>query len=111
MWGKELEELYNYSKEKGIVIASYAGLAPLTKEPEGPLKKILPEIRERVQKAYGGHTVTEGQILLKWLKQKNILIVTWVFSPLLAAAKLSLIFGGYVEPRARRLGLRSIWIP
>ncbi|KZP19559.1 Aldo/keto reductase [Athelia psychrophila] len=75
VWGKELKELYTYSKQRGIVTASYSGLAPLTKEPEGPLKKILPGIRERVEKDYG-KPVTEGQILLKWLKQKDILIVT-----------------------------------
>jgi len=72
---KEHREVYEFSKSEGIVTASYGGLAPLTKVPDGPLKNILPTIRERVEKTYG-KPVTEGQILLKWLKQKGILVVT-----------------------------------
>lgn len=69
--------MYNYAKDNNIIIASYGGLVPLTKAAakDGPLKDILPKIRERVEKTYGKQ-VTEGQILFKWLEQKGILIVT-----------------------------------
>lgn len=47
---------------------------------KGPLDDVLPKIRERLQKT-AGHSVKEvtaNHVLIKWLKQKNILVVTLV---------------------------------
>ena len=55
--------------------SSYAGLTPIFRAQGGPLTDVLPDIRERLEKERG-EPVTQGQVLLKWLQQKGILIVT-----------------------------------
>ncbi|KZP19554.1 Aldo/keto reductase [Athelia psychrophila] len=72
---KASQGLYELSEQENIKLASYAGLSPLIRAQNGPLKGIVPGIRERLEKNYG-KPVTEGQVLLKWLNQKGIIIVT-----------------------------------
>jgi len=72
---KESEALIKFNREHGIVTASYGGLTPLFRAQGGPLDTVLPSIRERLEKEYG-QPVTEAQVLIKWLQQKDILVVT-----------------------------------
>ncbi|KAG6860950.1 hypothetical protein C0995_005614 [Termitomyces sp. Mi166 len=72
---KAAEPIVKFSKEKGIVIASYGGQTPVARVPGGPVDEVLVRIRERIQTTYG-QSVTHGQILSKWLIQKDIIVVT-----------------------------------
>jgi diketogulonate reductase-like aldo/keto reductase len=71
---KATEPIVDFCQEHNIVIASFGGLTPIVRT-KGPLDTILPTIRGRLEKTRG-EPVTEGQVLLKWLQAKNILIVT-----------------------------------
>lgn len=72
---KAAERTVNFCREHNIVIASFGGLTPIVRVTDGPISTVLPVIRERLEKMRG-KPVTEGQVLLKWLQVKNILIVT-----------------------------------
>lgn len=67
----------NFCKKHGIVVASYAGQAPIVRPPEKPqsLDSVLSAIRERLEKTRG-KPVTLGQVLTKWLIQKGAIVVT-----------------------------------
>lgn len=58
-----------------IVTESYGGLTPITRAKGGPLDPILAKIAKRVSQA-AGKTVTEGQVLQLWLRQKGVVCVT-----------------------------------
>lgn len=72
---KASEPIVKFDQEHGIVTSSYAGLTPIFRAQGGPLDTVLPGIRERLEKTRG-QPVTQGQVLLKWLQQKGILVVT-----------------------------------
>jgi len=70
---KEAEEIVTFSKEKGITIASYAGLVPITKAPGGPVDPVLKSIAEKL-----GKDVPTSHVLTKWLLQKGAVVITYV---------------------------------
>ncbi|KAJ3514355.1 hypothetical protein NLJ89_g2431 [Agrocybe chaxingu] len=72
---KAAEPIVKLCHEKGIVVESYGGLTPIVRVQNGPLDPILASIRERVEKTRGA-AVSTGQILTKWLLQKEIVVVT-----------------------------------
>ncbi|KAL1738925.1 NADP-dependent oxidoreductase domain-containing protein, partial [Schizophyllum fasciatum] len=72
---RSAKAIYDLCKAKGIAVASYSGLTPITSGKGGPLNPILPEIATRLSKDYG-KTVTPAQVLMKWLIQKDIIVVT-----------------------------------
>ena len=90
---RSAESIYDFCKSKGIAVASYSGLQPivsicaskscqahLTQHDQtggkgGPLDDILPAIAARLSKDYG-KTVTPAQVLMKWLIQKDVIIIT-----------------------------------
>jgi len=72
---KAAEPILKLSQEQGIAIASYGGQTPIVRVPDGPLDPTLAEIRERLEKTRG-KPVTTGQVLNKWLLQKNVIVVT-----------------------------------
>lgn len=64
------------ARKEGIVTAAYSALSPLTKIEwqGGPVDAVLREVGER-------HKWTEGQVILEWVKEKGILVVTCVLLP------------------------------
>lgn len=76
MW-KAAEPIVKLSQSKGIAIESYGGQTPVVRVPGGPLDSTLNSIKERLEKTYG-KPVTAGQVLSKWLLQKDVIVVTWV---------------------------------
>ncbi|KAI5476586.1 hypothetical protein MNV49_007473 [Pseudohyphozyma bogoriensis] len=67
----EQKPVVELAKKEGIVIAAYSALTPLTKEESrgGPIDEVLKEVVEE-------QDITEGQVILSWVKQKGILDVT-----------------------------------
>ena len=74
MW-KAAEPIVKLSQSKGIAIESYGGQTPVVRVPGGPLDSTLNSIKERLEKTYG-KPVTAGQVLSKWLLQKDVIVVT-----------------------------------
>ncbi|KIY68003.1 Aldo/keto reductase [Cylindrobasidium torrendii FP15055 ss-10] len=74
------EEIYEFSKSKGIRIASYAGLAPITHVKGGPVDAPVNAAAERLSKETG-KTVEPAHVLTKWLLQKGIIVVTTTSKP------------------------------
>lgn len=74
MW-KSLQPVIALHKEHGIVTSSYGGLSPLFRVPGGPLDPVIEKIRERLESTRG-QSVSVGQVLIKWLQQNDILVVT-----------------------------------
>ncbi|KAL1677437.1 NADP-dependent oxidoreductase domain-containing protein [Schizophyllum commune] len=72
---RSAKSIYDFCKSKGIAVASYSGLQPITGGKGGPLDDILPAIAARLSKDYG-KTVTPAQVLMKWLIQKDVIIIT-----------------------------------
>lgn len=62
-------ELLSFAKTRGIQIAAFAPLTTLTKEKGGPVDEI-------VKKLAAKYHVGEGVILLKWVMQFGIVVVT-----------------------------------
>jgi len=72
---KAAEPIVKLCQEHGIVIESYGGLTPIVRVQDGPLDPVLVSIRERLEKT-GGHPVTTGQVLSKWILAKKAVVVT-----------------------------------
>ncbi|KAJ3986113.1 NADP-dependent oxidoreductase domain-containing protein [Lentinula detonsa] len=68
-------KIYDFCKEKGIVIESYGGLSPIVRAPGGTLDPVLANAAERLAKE-SGTAVSSGQVLSKWLIQKGVVVVT-----------------------------------
>ena len=62
-------------KKHNIVVASYAGLTPITQAKGGPLDSVLEQVRQRLEETRGC-AVSSGQVLLKWVNQQGIIAVT-----------------------------------
>jgi len=62
-------ELVNYCQSNGIVVHSYSSLAPLHLKTDGPVNAVV----ERLSKKYGK---SQELIILKWVLQKGIVVVT-----------------------------------
>lgn len=67
--------MVKYCQEHGIAVASYGGQSPIVRAPGGPLDGVIQSICERLEKA-GSQPVTAGQVLTKWLRSKDIIVVT-----------------------------------
>ncbi|KAF5389927.1 hypothetical protein D9757_003647 [Collybiopsis confluens] len=67
--------IYDFCKEKGILIESYGGLSPIFRATGGPVDPVLAIASERLSKA-SGNPVSSGQVLTKWLIQKGMVVVT-----------------------------------
>ena len=74
MW-KASEPVVKYCQEHGIAIASYGGQSPIVRAPGGALDDVLKSISERLEKSTS-RPVTSGQVLTKWLRSKDIIVVT-----------------------------------
>ncbi|KJA27472.1 hypothetical protein HYPSUDRAFT_74938 [Hypholoma sublateritium FD-334 SS-4] len=72
---KAAEPIVKLCKEKGILIESYGGLTPIVRAPGGPLDPVLENIRSRLEKT-DGIPVSAGQVLSKWILQKDAVVVT-----------------------------------
>lgn len=68
----EQSEALAFAEEKGIVTAAYSALTPLTQMPGGPVDQVVKDVAEK-------NGMTEGQVILDWVKGKGILAVTLVF--------------------------------
>jgi len=69
------EPIVKLCQERKITIASYGGLTPVVRAPGGPLDPVLNTISARLEKTQGKR-VTIGQVLVKWMQQEGIMVVT-----------------------------------
>ncbi|EEB87425.1 hypothetical protein MPER_15220, partial [Moniliophthora perniciosa FA553] len=74
------QPIYDFAKEKGIILESYGGLVPVTKAPGGPVDPVLDSIAARLSKD-SGKTVQPSHVLTKWLLQKGVIVVTTSSKP------------------------------
>lgn len=66
--------IFEYLKDKNVLIEAYGPLVPLTKARPGPLDDILPGLSKK-------YNASETQILLRWVQQQGILTVTTSSNP------------------------------
>jgi hypothetical protein len=59
---------------KGIVVESYGGQTPIFRQTGGPLDPVLEKIRARLE-ATRGSPVSAGQVLSRFYRQQEIVIV------------------------------------
>ncbi|PFH54224.1 hypothetical protein AMATHDRAFT_135764 [Amanita thiersii Skay4041] len=71
---KAIKPVVELCKEQGIIVASYGGRSSIARLPGGPVDEVLETIRARVEKTHG-QPVSAGQILTKWILQKNAIVV------------------------------------
>lgn len=57
------------AEEEGIRTAAYSALTPLTSETGGAVDKVVNKIAEEEE-------ITEGQVILDWVKGQGIAVVT-----------------------------------
>jgi len=62
-------ELINYCQKHGIWVSCYTSLAPLHLKTDGPVNAVIDKIAKK-------HHRSEAQILLKWVLQKGMIIIT-----------------------------------
>lgn len=55
--------------------SAYEGLSPIERAKGGPLDPVIEQIRVRLEKTRGS-PVSDRQVLIKWLQQKGMLVVT-----------------------------------
>ncbi|KAJ3736118.1 NADP-dependent oxidoreductase domain-containing protein [Lentinula guzmanii] len=67
--------IYDFCQEKGIVVESYGALSSLFRVPGGPVDPVIANAVQRLSKE-SGTSVSPGQVLMKWLIQKRVVIVT-----------------------------------
>lgn len=65
----EAEPLLKYMKEEGIALAAYGPQVPVVKKSGGKADPILEKISKK-------RNLTTGQVLLKWAKAHNAIVVT-----------------------------------
>lgn len=63
------EGLLPFQKEKGIALAAYAPLTPVTKASPGPLDPLLASLAKK-------YAVNEGEVLLRWVLDQGVVAVT-----------------------------------
>ncbi|KIO14560.1 hypothetical protein M404DRAFT_991321 [Pisolithus tinctorius Marx 270] len=68
-----------FDKERGIVTSSFSGLSSIVRFPGGPVDAAIKQIRARLEKTRGA-PVSDAQVLIKWLKQNGMLVVTCVLT-------------------------------
>lgn len=69
-----VNELVDFHQKHGILTAAYGSLSPLFRSNKaGKLHEVLGKVQERLGAA------NEGQVLQKWVQQKQFLIVTFVY--------------------------------
>lgn len=66
---RQHEALIPFMREKGIAVASYSGLSPLTAARPGPLDETYAELARK----YG---VSESDIAIRWLLDQNVVVIT-----------------------------------
>ncbi|KAF9242140.1 NADP-dependent oxidoreductase domain-containing protein [Melanogaster broomeanus] len=71
----DLKENLALHKEYNIVTSSFASLTPIVRVENGPLDPVIEKIRTRLQSTRGS-PVSDSQVLIKWLKQNDVLVVT-----------------------------------
>jgi diketogulonate reductase-like aldo/keto reductase len=62
-------DLIDYCKHRGIIVTAFAALTPLHNKTGGPVNSIVEKIAAKYQKSL-------AQILLKWVLQKGIIVIT-----------------------------------
>ncbi|KAI6115628.1 NADP-dependent oxidoreductase domain-containing protein [Pisolithus croceorrhizus] len=72
---KSVKPTIAFDKEHDIVTSSYGGLSPIVRFPGGPVDAAINQIRARLEETRGA-PVSDGQVLIKWLKQNGVLVVT-----------------------------------
>lgn len=63
------EGLLPFQKEKGIALAAFGPLTPVTRAKPGPLDPLLASLAKK-------YAVNEGEILLRWIMDQGVVVVT-----------------------------------
>ncbi|OWB82259.1 2-dehydropantolactone reductase (A-specific) activity protein [[Candida] boidinii] len=66
--------IFEYLKDKNILVEAYGPLIPLTKAKPGPLDDVLTALSKK-------YNASETQILLRWVQQQGIVTVTTSSNP------------------------------
>jgi diketogulonate reductase-like aldo/keto reductase len=74
---KAAEPILKLHEKYGIVTASFGGQTPLLphRVSDAAVRNVLEKIAERLS-ASEGRTITPGQVLFKWMKHRNVVVVT-----------------------------------
>ncbi|KAL1894159.1 hypothetical protein Sste5346_005945 [Sporothrix stenoceras] len=70
-----------WMREQGIHVASFKGLTPAFRAPEGPLRQKDDEGENVLDRIAGHHGTTAAVVLLAWLIQRQIVAVTMTTKP------------------------------
>lgn len=70
------EEIYKFCTDKGIRLASYSGLTPVTSAKGGPVDAPLAAAAERLSKE-AGKQVGPANVLTRWLLQRGFIVITY----------------------------------
>ena len=99
--------VFSLAKDRGIVYASYGGLTPIARFPDGPVTPVLERIARRLSEERG-KPVNAGQVLQVWLKQQGIVIIrfAWFFRDCLCQSDPSM----FSVPRIRSTVSESTWM-
>jgi diketogulonate reductase-like aldo/keto reductase len=73
---KSAQPLLELHHKHGIITEAFGGLTPIVRNKGGPVDPILSKIRQRLAETSGNNSITEGQVILKWLEAKEIVAVT-----------------------------------
>ncbi|KAJ3784101.1 oxidoreductase [Lentinula aff. detonsa] len=82
-------KVYDFCQEKGIVVESYGALSSLFRVPGGPVDPVIASAVQRLSNE-SGTSVSPGQVLMKWLIQKRVVIVSTKCWPLPSLPDLTL---------------------
>ena len=75
---KALQPNFALHKQYNIVTAAFGGLSPLFRGKGGPLDPVVENIRVQLERTRGA-PVSDSQVLIKFLQQRDILVVTYVY--------------------------------
>ena len=75
---KALQPNFALHKQHNIVTAAFGELSPLFRGKGGPLDPVVENIRVQLERMRGA-PVSDSQVLIKFLQQRDILVVTYVY--------------------------------
>lgn len=93
---KATEPVIQLHKKYNIVATSFGGLTPVSRFPGEALDPVLERIAKRLTEARG-KSVTSGQVLQLWLRQKGIPAISYVLTHFPAALSVLNFGTGLLE--------------
>jgi len=72
---KSAEPIVAFHKKHGIVTETYGGLMSLRRK-GSPVDEVVTKVQQRLIETSGNKSISEGQVLLKWLQFKGFVAIT-----------------------------------